>query len=143
MSWDISVFAAADVPPPVEQMPPNWRGAVLGSNADVRASISACLLGTDWSDPKWGYYRGADFSLEFNLGSEEPNDGFMVHVRGSGEAVTHLLDLATSTGWFLLDCSDGEWLHHCEEPDRGWVAFQEYRDRVLRTSDPNEGEHPA
>ena len=132
MSWDISVFAAHEPPPPVAEMPQDWRPGVLGTAADVRSKISACLPEVDWSDPKWGTYDGDGFSFEFNVGREDPIDGFMIHVRGGGNAVSALLHLSNECNWYLLDASQGEWLHHCKDAEAGWNEFQAYRNRVLR-----------
>jgi len=142
MSWDLSVFAAKVPPPPVAEMPEDWRGETLGPAAEVRGRISACLPAVDWSDPTWGIYEGDGFSFEFNVGRKDPSDGFMVHVRGGGGAVAALLQLAGRWGWYLLDCSQGEWLHHCSDAEAGWQGFQAYRDRVL-TRAGSEGEPPA
>ena len=124
-------MASSTPPPPVEQMPGDWRGEVLGSQTEVREKISAVLPEVDWSNPTWGILEGDGFSFEFNVGSEDPFDGFMIHVRGGGPAIIPLLRLAEATGWYLLDCSQGEWLHHCKDPEAGWVGFQAYRDKVI------------
>jgi hypothetical protein len=136
MSWDVSVIAAKVPPPPVAEIPDGWKGDILGSADEVRRRITACLSAVDWSDPTWGLYHGEGFSFEFNVGSKEPSEGFMIHIRGGGNAVAPLLQLAERWGWYLLDCSQGEWLHHCSEAEAGWQGFQAYRDRVLRRSDP-------
>jgi hypothetical protein len=135
MSWDISVFAAAEVPPPVAQMPEDWRGAILGSCEQVRDQISRVFADVDWSDSSWGTCDRKEFTLEFNLGKEDPVDGFMIHVRGRSSVVVKLLlEFAYGTGWYLLDCSEGEWFHHHRNPEASWHGFQKYRDRVLRSS---------
>ena len=134
MSWDVSVFAAKVAPPPVQDMPDDWKGDVLGTRADVRAKITACLPTVAWSDPTWGTFEGEGFCYEFNVGLEDPCDGFMIHVRGGGDAVAPLLDLAQRWGWYLLDTSQGEWMHHCPEAGAGWQGFQAYRDAVLGRS---------
>ena len=131
MSWDISVFAASDPPPPVDSMPDDWRAQVLGTRQEVRDQISQSIPDTDWTDPRWGSFAGDGFSFEFNIGSEEPSTGFMIHVRGGSDAVSLLLGLAKRSGWFLLDCSSGEWFHHCQDAHAGWQGFQAYRDSVL------------
>ena len=69
------------------------------------------------------YYRAAD-RVRVNIGGEEPCNGFMIHVRGGGDAVASLLCLAERWVWYLLDCSQGEWLHHCSDADAGWQGFQ-------------------
>jgi hypothetical protein len=53
-------------------MPDDWQGTSMGTLAEVRARINACIPGVDWSDPSWGVYDGDGFSYEFNIGSEEP-----------------------------------------------------------------------
>lgn len=135
MSWDVSVFAAKVPPPPVSEMRDDWRGELLGTAAEVRAKISECLSEVDWTDPTWGIYEGNGFSLEFNTGRKDPSNGFMVHVRGGGNAVAAILRLADCEGWYLLDCSQGEWIHHCSDAEAGWEEFQTYRDEVLRRAE--------
>ena len=136
MSWDICVFAAKEPPPPVDEMPNEWRGEPLGTTAEVRSKISACLPEVDWSNPEWGHYDSDGLSLEFNVGGEGPSDGFMVHVRGGGDAVQALLKLSDRWNWYLLDVSQREWLHHCSNVEAGWKGFQEYRNRVLGRDHP-------
>jgi hypothetical protein len=131
MSWDVSVFAARVVPPPLASMPADFQLESLGTCQDVRDRISSSLPQTDWTDRAWGRFEGRGFTYEFNIATDEPNTGFMIHVRGGGDVVGPLLALAKSTGWFLVDCSEGEWLHHCRDPDAGWHGFQAYRDAVL------------
>jgi hypothetical protein len=140
MSWDLFVFGAMTPPPRVSEMPADWCGMSLGAGDAVREKISACISGVDWSDPTWGHFRGDGFSFEFNMGRKEPLDGFKIHVRGGGDAVAALLRLAEQTNWYLLDCSEGEWLHHCSNPESGWQAFQAYRDHVHGLSSPQSGE---
>lgn len=131
MSWDVSVFAAETPPPPVAEMHADWVGLPLGTHAELRAKISQVLPQVDWSDPLWGIYH-RDEVLEFNLGADDPALSFMVHVRGGGDPVSLLIGLVERWGWYLLDTSTMEWLHHSEAPDAGWAAFRGYRDRVLR-----------
>ena len=131
MSWDVLFLNAAQPPPRVSEMPENWEGDSLGTPEEVRERISAVLPETDWADPAWGVLDSDTFSYEFSVGSESPCTGFMVHVRGGGDAVAPLLDLGRKWDWYLLDMSHGEWVHHLDDPDSGWVMFQEYRDKVL------------
>jgi len=131
MSWDVLIYAAHEPPPPVAEMPDSWRGEPLGSLADVRAKISTCIAGIDWSDPTWGIFDGNGYSYEFNIGTDEPCDSFMVHVRGGGPALAPLLALGQQCNWYLLDTSQSEWLHHCKSAEQGWGDFQAFRDRAI------------
>lgn len=139
MSWDVLVSGAKSPPPCVADMPDDWHGNILGATDDVRQRITASFPNTDWTDPSWGIFEGDGFSFEFSIGSKDQSDGFMIHVRGGGSAVPSLLKLAESNQWYLLDCSQGEWLHHCTDPEAGWSGFKAYRDRVLGNSSSQSG----
>lgn len=132
MSWDVMVMDVGTPPPPMEEME---AGNVMGSPDKVREQISAHLPDVDWSDPSWGIYEGDGFSFEFNMGEEEEQDGFMVHVRGGGDAISALLQFAIPNGWSLLDCSTSEWIDPDNPSDEGWTGFQEFRDRVIKRED--------
>jgi len=112
-------------------MPDTWQGEPMGTLAQVRAKIDACVPGVDWSDPSWGTCLGDGYSYEFSIGKDEPCGHAMVHVRGGGAALPPLLALGRRWRWYLLDCSQGEWLHHLESSEAGWQGFQAYRDQVV------------
>lgn len=135
MSWDVSFFAAKVPPPPVTEMPNDWRGEDLGPLEEVRGKISASVPKVNWNDPSWGTLDGEGYSLEFNVGRDDPCYGFMVHVRGAGVAVRLLLAIGERWGWYLLDTSQGEWLHHLSDAEAGWVGFQQFRNRIVGRSD--------
>jgi hypothetical protein len=91
MSWDLPFCASNEPPPPVAEMPGDWKGQPLGSLKDVRAKISSALPNVNWSDPSWGIFEGVGYSYEFNIGKSDPCDSFVVHVRGTGDAVGSLV----------------------------------------------------
>ncbi|MGI9316860.1 MAG: hypothetical protein ACR2QW_05985 [bacterium] len=131
MSWDVSFFSSRMPPPSVSELPKDWYGDSLGGFEDVRRKISSLLPEVDWSDPTWGRYNAEGFSLEFNMGNSDPSNGFVVHVRGGGNAVGSIEKIAQIPDWYAFDTSQGEWLHHCSNSGEGWAAFQDYRDRVI------------
>jgi hypothetical protein len=59
----------------------------------------------------------------------------MLHVRGSGDALSAMLAFANPNGWSLLDCSTGEFLDPRDPSPEGWEGFQAFRDRVLGSED--------
>jgi hypothetical protein len=84
MSWDVSVQRFSREYDSVEEIPEWERCLPIGSQAAVRAPISQFFPGADGSEPSWGTFESAIGSIEFNLGKDEPDTGFMVHVRASG-----------------------------------------------------------
>lgn len=135
MSWDI-FFVAADAPPaPSARMPEDWFSRPIGTCADLRERLSGLFPGTDWTDPAWGVYEGERFTLEFNIGENDPCDGFAVHVRGRGDAVDAVRRIAEVPGWYGADPVQGEWLHHTADPGAGWRAFQNFRSDLVRETE--------
>ena len=137
MSWDVMIFHLREKPKSLEDL----RDAVmlpLGHAVQVRAAVSAVLVGVDWSDCTWGLYGRDDFSIEFNVGKEDPIQNMMLHVRGGGDAVADIMKLVVANGWVALDCSTSEFLDPTAPSDEGWVGFQKYRDSVFKRmrSDP-------
>ncbi|HVW01357.1 MAG TPA: hypothetical protein VHB77_13485 [Planctomycetaceae bacterium] len=139
MSWDVMVFNVGGDPKPLEQMD-DYPPLPMGTPAEVRESIDAYLPGVDWSNPRWGLYIGDGFSFEFNMTDEAQETGFMVHVRGSGDAIGDLLKFAVPNRWSLLDCSTSEWINPQNPSQQGWAGFQAYRDKIIRQDETPDAE---
>ena len=131
MSWDLLVYDFQGDPPPVEDWDADDGVAPLGSPKEVRARIDAQIAGVDWSDPTHGIFEGDGFTIEFALGSEKVLETFMLHVRGGGEAVAALLQIAEPNRWSLYDCSTDEWIDPKDPSNAGWEDFQAFRDRAF------------
>ena len=142
MSWDVMVFRFDGLAPRTMDDMDSANMLPLGAAAEVRESIAAALKGVNWSDPTWGLYKGDGFSIEFNVGDDDPITDMMLHVRGGGEAIPAIMRFAVPQGWSALDCSTGEFLDPAAPSDEGWKRFQSYRDKVLdevpRRSDEQE-----
>lgn len=128
MSWDVLIFDFKGEEPPATQ---DFKPPSMGSTGAVRLTVSRNLPRVDWSDPNLGILEAKEFSIEFNLGDEDPVTNMMLHVRGTGDPVTVIADLCKATGWRALDCSTGEWLDLADPLHEGWSAFQEFRDRAI------------
>ena len=90
------------------------------------------LAEIDWSDPNWGIYKGGGFTIEFNVGKNDPIDHMMLHVRGGGDAIAAITHFARPLGCSALDCSTGEFLDLDNPSQAGWEEFQEFRDKVIK-----------
>jgi hypothetical protein len=131
MSWDVVVFNVRGKTPSLEQFEQS-DCEPLGPAAEVHQRISALLPGVDWSDPTWGIYEGDGFSIEFNVGKDDPIESMMLHVRGGGDAIAAITRFARPQGWSALDCSTGEFLDLENPSQAGWEGFQAYRDKVIK-----------
>ncbi len=131
MSWDVMIFnTRGKTPPSIEEFQESDCES-FGAAAAVRQGISMILPGIDWSDPTWGIYDGDGFSIEFNVGSEDPIESIMLHVRGGGDAISAITSFARPLGWTALDCTTGELLDLDNPSQVGWENFQAFRDKVI------------
>jgi hypothetical protein len=119
MSWDVMIFNLGTTPPPLEQLE-DCDVQPLGPAMEVRQAISARLEGVDWSDPDWGRYDGAGFSIEFNAGRDDPVTNIMLRVKGGGDPVSAIKAFALPAGWTAVDVSSGDYLHLQEPPRAAW-----------------------
>lgn len=129
MSWDISLFNA----PPgitIEEIPRDYEPSPLGSVAEVLGRLQTAFVDLDLSDPTWGDLQRAAWSIEFNIGSENPVRSIMLHVRGGGDDVVQVVCETTHIlGCRAFDCSSGEFIENGARD--GWAAFQVYRDGLV------------
>lgn len=115
MSWDVIIMrfpeaiqATADLEKltrPVDDLP-------LCGRAEFRAKVSVVFPGTDWSEPNWGRWRGAEGSVEFNIGSDETEalSLAMLHVRAESPVIARIVSLTASEGWKAIDTESGGFL---------------------------------
>jgi hypothetical protein len=133
MSWDVMVFNYHGNPPAdMDEMAEARDPDPLGKASAVRKAISKHLEGVDWTDPAWGIYLGEGFSLEFNMGKEDPVETIMLHVRGGGNAIAAMLRFAVPNDWSLFDISTSEFIDPENPSQEGWEGFQEYRNKVVK-----------
>jgi hypothetical protein len=132
MSGDVMIFnLGGKTPPPLEQLQDSDFHS-LGPAGEVRQRISGLLAGVDWSDLSWGLYEGDRYSIEFNVGKDDPISNIMLHVRGGGDAIAAIAQFAKPLGWSALDCSTSEFLDLENPSQAGWEGFQAYRDKIIK-----------
>lgn len=131
MSWDVSIQRFSQRYSAIDAIPEDETCLPLGSRTQVQAAISRAFPGTDWTDPAWGTFDSPAGSIEFNLGNDEPNSGFMLHVRASEAAVPAIVDLCNRNHWQAIDCSNGAFLEQSPDPASGLQSWAKYRDDVV------------
>ncbi|MFD6150974.1 hypothetical protein [Streptomyces sp. NPDC060243] len=133
MSWDVLLLRLPDDVTSMEEIPADYISPPLGRSDQVLAAVTQAVPEVDLSDPAWGEFLGPAWSIELNIGSEDPVDSIMLHIRGSGDDVlTPVLRLAEALRCKALDCAGGNLITPGQTS--GWHAFQQFRDRVAGTS---------
>ena len=120
MSWDAVLLRTKDdagEPWEAEELP-------LGKRADVLKAIMDVFPSAGWDNPTQLFYRDGDLSIEFKFQGRSPVGSILLEVRGEGDPVTPLLELATRNGWRLLDCSTSEFIDPKSPSDTGYGGYR-------------------
>lgn len=134
MSWDVFLFDAPVHAKSVDEIPQHFDPPPLGTGTDVRQRLHENLRDLDLSDPAWGRLVGPTWSIELNIGTDDPIDSIMLHVRGDGDEVLAVIaQIVGSVGGRALDISTGEFLTGDPAETAGWHGFQQYRDQILHS----------
>jgi hypothetical protein len=130
MSWDVLLLRLPDDVTSMEGV--RYEDAMpLGRKPWVLDAVRRVLPGADLTDSEWGSVFGPSWSIELSIGSDDPVESIMLHVRGSGDDVlAPILRLTAELGCRALDSSSGALISSPEQTS-GWHAFQEFRKRVI------------
>ncbi|MCV2460686.1 hypothetical protein OEB94_15500 [Streptomyces sp. ICN988] len=145
MSWDVLLLRLPDNVTSVQEIPGDHASPPLGRLHDVLAAVAQAAPDADLSDPTWGELLGPTWSMELNIGDEDPMelnigdqdpvDSIMLHIRGSGDDVlTSVFRLAETLGCKVIDCAEGDLITAGQTS--GWHAFQQFCDRVSGPAEP-------
>ncbi|MEU6541549.1 hypothetical protein [Streptomyces sp. NPDC047000] len=130
MSWDVLLLRLPGDVTSMHELPDGCSPEPLGRQYDVLAAVTQALPEVDLSDPTWGDLSGPTWSIELNIGSEDPVDSIMLHIRGSGDdALAPVFRLAEALRCKVLDLAEGELINPGHMS--GWHTFQQFRDRVI------------
>ena len=134
MSWDIVVQDLPDGVQHVDEIPDDFKPRPLGTRTDVIRRIQQAVPTADFSDPSWGILETPEFSVEFNIGSDEEVEGFALHVRGGDAAAGFVADLLERCGWRALDTSSSSGIFDPTAALESMRRWRSYRDNVLMTN---------
>ncbi len=130
MSWDVFLMQVPQNIVSPQDLPEDFLSE-LGPRATVLAALSKALPALDLNDPAWGVLRGGDYSIEFNMGDDDPMDRIMLHVRGSDAALEPIRRVCEATGWRALDLSTGLFIDFNQDPAAGLRQWRSFRDYVV------------
>lgn len=125
VSWDVVIMRAPQNVTTIDEMP-HEESPPLGSLSDVLDSLRSLFSAMNLSDPTWGILDGPDFSIEFNIGNDDPVSTIMLHVRGSEAALGPIQLLCRNMGCKALDTSEGDFIDFSGDAAAGlrdWQAF--------------------
>lgn len=130
MSWDVLLMS---VPPNIGTVKdiPDDSKSVLGPKSTMLLILAKICPEANFTDPNWGILNAGDFSIEFNIGEDDPTTHIMLHVRGADSAVNTIQKICEVTGWRALDTSMGDFIDFHQNPTAGLHKWRQFRDQVM------------
>lgn len=128
---------AADTPMDVDdaghaRFDDDFSPSPLGTQDEVRGTLSRVFPAFNWTDPTWGQLEGDGFSIEVALDDEDPCRTLILFARGNATAAA--LRLIDATGWRLVVSGTDGWMNLSADPDAGRRAFEAYLSATIRAA---------
>lgn len=129
MSWDIFVQDLPKDASRIEDIPSDFRPQPILPRERIVEVFKEVAPFTDFSDPEWWRVSCERFSIEVNIGTEDPSKGFALHVRGGEEAVGFVGEILQRLGVRALDvCSETGFFDRVksQESFRKWTTYRNH-----------------
>jgi hypothetical protein len=116
----------------VEDIPDEFAPGPLMSRQSLIDGILTVVPDADFSNPAWGKIEGPGYSIEVNVGDDDPVESFGFNVRGGDLADVAIADILDHLELRAIDESSGDFFDRqaSVESLQGWRA---HRDRVIGT----------
>ena len=131
MSYDIFVQDIPESASSVDDIPQDFVPSPLGSRQSIIDGILDVIPSADFSDPSWGRIDFEDWSIEVNIGEEEPCASFALHVRGGSRALGAVAAILERLGFRALDTSEGGIFSADRASIESFNRWRGYRNRVI------------
>jgi len=131
VGWDVFV---QDLPPGIDSIadiPDDFRPASLGPREAIVAGILTVVPDADFADPTWGRIEGPDYSIEVNVGPEDPVQGFAFHIGGGAMAAGIVADILETLDLRALDPQSDTSLFDAAQAVDSLRRWRLYRDQVV------------
>ena len=127
MSWDVFIQDLPQDARRIADVPDDFQPRPLGARADVLARISSLFPDADLADPCWVKVHRDGYSIDVSFGDDDPVTGLTLHIRGSDDAVTAVINLIDALGGRAIDSWTGEFFDQAValHSIRRWRAYLE------------------
>jgi hypothetical protein len=111
MSWDVLLQKLPRTVRRPEDVPDDYDPPVIGSRAEVTSALRKLFRNIEDGDVSFLTLSRSAFTIEFNLGNQEPCSQLLLHVRGDhAQAAKAVLRIADCFGARAIDCSTSEFI---------------------------------
>jgi len=131
MSWDIFV---QDIPrefTSVSVIPDDFDPKPIGSRTEIIEKICEVVPNVDFTNPTWGLIHGDGYSIEVNIGDEDPLMSFAFHIRGGDQAAFVIADILDRLNLRAFDPQSDSGIFSLANGVESLRKWRAYRDRVV------------
>jgi hypothetical protein len=132
MSWDVLLMRfPEDFNGDFDEIPNNWEPEELFTKDYFAKELNKIFPEINTEDKTWMTLDSETFSIELNIGDDEPISNIMLHVRGDDMAI-HAIELLCKTfNLQALDTTESELIDFSKNTNDGFAKWREYRNLVL------------
>jgi hypothetical protein len=129
MSWDLFIQDWGSYKN-LDEIPDNYNPSPIGTRTEIIRKIKGLIPEVNFSDPSFGVLDMSEFSIEFNMGEDEEQDSFILHVRGNEKVVPLIAHILKELELKAADGSD-ELLEDFESLKEAYERWTGYRDEIF------------
>jgi hypothetical protein len=132
MSWDVLLL---NVPANMTSLSdgelPEEFTFTLGSHSNVTAALDEAIPEIQHLDSAWARVRNNDFSIEIQLGNEDPVPAIVLHIYGEGNDIITIIEaICLNTGWRAFDTSTDRFIDFTIAPTEGFDKYKAYKNKI-------------
>ena len=132
MSWDVVIMRFPEgFNGDFEEMPDNWEPENMFTQDYFEEEIKK-LFPSIKGDKDWMTLNAQTYSIEFNIGDDNPISNIMLHVRGGNEALKAIEKVCKNFNCQALDTTESKLIDFNEETNEGFESWRNYKDNVLK-----------
>jgi hypothetical protein len=131
MSFDVFVQDLPSHALSVADIPDDFKPQPIGQRSDVMAGIIRAAPEADFSDPNWGVIVGDNYSIEINIGPEDPLKGFAFHIRGDQQALFIVGSILAELGLRAIAPGTDSGFFDLGELQVAYSQWQQYRKQIV------------
>lgn len=130
MSFDIFVQDIPAAAKSVDEIPEDFVPKPIGARSAVVASISEVAPEVKFSSPEWGTIDGEGYSIEVNLGLDDPVTGFACHLYGDERGLFLIAAILDELGVRAFAPGTESGLFEVDRTSEAFLRWREYRNQV-------------
>lgn len=131
MSFDVFVQDIPAAAKRVDEIPEDFVPKPIGTRSAVVASISKVAPEVKFFSPEHGTIEGDGYSIDVNLGQDDPVTGFAFHLYGSEEGLFIIADILDELGVRALAPGTESGLFELDRTTEAFLWWSEYRKQIV------------